>query len=138
MIFPFAYFMVNDFDPNDVRHVGLRDGLITSAFFIPQMITTIPYGIASDRYGRRPLLLTGLLGSAAFLCPFGLYKPFPWALITRALCGFCNGNAASTRTVAGETVYQANLNQGRVFAIFEFTQAVGYVGGRTHDRRLSS
>ena len=55
------------------------------------MITTIPYGIISDRYGRKPILLAGLIGSAVFLGLFGLSRSLPWAIASRALCGFFNG-----------------------------------------------
>ncbi|PWY95192.1 MFS general substrate transporter [Aspergillus sclerotioniger CBS 115572] len=129
MLFPFVYFMVKDFDPSDVEHIGLRAGLVTTAFFIPQMITTIPYGIISDRYGRKPVLLAGLIGSAVFLGLFGLSRSLPWAIASRVLCGFFNGNSPITRTVAGEIADRAHLNQGKVFAIFGLTGALGYVVG---------
>ncbi|RAL01131.1 MFS transporter [Aspergillus ibericus CBS 121593] len=129
MLFPFVYFMVKDFDPSDVEHIGFRAGLITSAFFIPEIITTIPYGIISDRYGRKPVLLAGLLGSAIFLCLFGLSRSLTWAIASRAMCGFFNGNNPITRTVAGEVAERAHLDEGKVFAIFGLTAALGYVIG---------
>lgn len=29
MLFPFIYFMVNDFDPSNIGHIGLHAGLIS-------------------------------------------------------------------------------------------------------------
>ena len=34
MLFPFVYFMVKDFDPSDVEHIGLRAGLISMCPFL--------------------------------------------------------------------------------------------------------
>jgi MFS family permease len=45
------------------------------------------WGKISDRYGRRPVLLTGLIGNSISSCLFGLSKNLWWAIASRALCG---------------------------------------------------
>lgn len=45
------------------------------------------WGKVSDRYGRRPVLLTGLIGNTISSCLFGLSKNLWWAVASRALCG---------------------------------------------------
>lgn len=45
------------------------------------------WGKISDRYGRRPVLLTGLIGNSISSCLFGLSKNLWWAVASRALCG---------------------------------------------------
>lgn len=47
----------------------------------------IPWGMLSDRVGRRPILLNGLFGTMIGILMFGLSKSFYWALFCRSLCG---------------------------------------------------
>ena len=41
----------------------------------------------SDRIGRRPVILQGLVGTITSILLFGLSKSFLWALLSRSLCG---------------------------------------------------
>jgi MFS family permease len=41
----------------------------------------------SDRIGRRPVILQGLVGTILSVLLFGLSKSFVWALLSRSLCG---------------------------------------------------
>lgn len=41
----------------------------------------------SDRIGRRPVILQGLIGTIVSVLLFGLSKSFIWALLSRSLCG---------------------------------------------------
>ena len=41
----------------------------------------------SDRIGRRPVILMGLVGTLSSIILFGLSKSFAWALLSRSLCG---------------------------------------------------
>lgn len=65
--------------------------MLASVFFVPQMLSATIWGWVSDRLGRKPVMLLGLLGSAACMFLFGLSKSLAWALISRGLCGLFNG-----------------------------------------------
>lgn len=41
----------------------------------------------SDRIGRRPVILQGLIGTIVSVLLFGLSKSFIWAILSRSLCG---------------------------------------------------
>lgn len=62
-----------------------------SAFFIAQALTAPLYGIVSDRIGRKPVLLFGLLGSAVCTIIYGTSSTLTTAIVSRALCGLFNG-----------------------------------------------
>jgi MFS family permease len=47
----------------------------------------IHWGMLSDRIGRRPVILQGLIGTITSILLFGLSKSFIWALLSRSLCG---------------------------------------------------
>lgn len=63
-----------------------------SVFFLAECLTVVHFGRASDRYGRRPVLLFGPIGLALSMLGFGLSKRF-WPLVVfRCMQGAFNGN----------------------------------------------
>lgn len=63
-----------------------------SAFFLAEAFTVIFWGMASDRFGRRPVLLFGPLGLSLVMVAFGMTTAFPWLVVFRLLQGVFNGN----------------------------------------------
>lgn len=43
--------------------------------------------MVSDRIGRRPVILQGLVGTISSILLFGFSKSFIWAVLSRGLCG---------------------------------------------------
>lgn len=43
--------------------------------------------MVSDRIGRRPVILQGLVGTIASILLFGFSRSFIWAILSRSLCG---------------------------------------------------
>ncbi|CEI86717.1 hypothetical protein RMCBS344292_01148 [Rhizopus microsporus] len=87
VIFPFIVQMVRDFHVADEKGIGYYVGFITSCFALSQLLTGIHWGMLSDRIGRRPVILQGLVGTITSILLFGLSKSFIWALVSRSLCG---------------------------------------------------
>src|SRR2546428_13754239 len=52
-----------------------RAGLLASAFFYAYVLMQIPSGLLGDRFGRRRVLLIGLVGGALAAGPPGLAGP---------------------------------------------------------------
>lgn len=67
-----------------------------------QFLTGLLWGSLSDRIGRKPVLLIGLLGTFASVNAFGLSRSFNQMIAARALNGLMNGNVAVIRSVLGE------------------------------------
>jgi MFS family permease len=61
----------------------LMVGVITSVFSVAQLLSAPLWGRVSDRYGRRPALLAGLLASAAAYAVFGLADSLALLLLSR-------------------------------------------------------
>ncbi len=57
--------------PDGTWEVGLVVGLLMSSFSLMQFMFAPVWGRLSDRIGRRPILLIGLIGSVAFYALFG-------------------------------------------------------------------
>ncbi|KAJ3313769.1 hypothetical protein HDV04_001573 [Boothiomyces sp. JEL0838] len=128
MIFPFVYFMVRDFGiAKNETEIGNYVGLLTSSFCLAQFLTSLPWGWASDRYGRRPILLIGLLGNTITCLLFGFSKTFTFAIVVRAFCGFLNGNLGVVKSMLGELTDETN--RGRAFAIWEAAFGLGTIAG---------
>lgn len=93
-IFPYIYYMVASFKiTEDERQIAVYAGLVTSAFAIAEFSTGVVWGRLSDKIGRKPVLLTGLAGTALSMLAFGFAPNLPMALLARALGGLLNGYA---------------------------------------------
>ncbi|KAI9250000.1 major facilitator superfamily domain-containing protein [Sporodiniella umbellata] len=126
ILLPFIYFMLKDMKvSDDEKEIGSYAGWITSIFFVAQFFTAIAWGKISDRYGRRPALLCGLVGNAVSSCMFGLSKSLWWAIGSRALCGIMNGNNGVARSFLSEIT--DNTNKARAFSMFGFCWGMGMI-----------
>ncbi|KAG0164328.1 hypothetical protein DFQ30_010131 [Apophysomyces sp. BC1015] len=128
ILFPFIYFMIKDFHmTNDDTDIGRYAGWITSIFFVFQFLTAILWGRFSDRHGRRPVILTSLIGNAISISCFGLSKNLWWAMGSRALCGIVNGNSGVARSMVTEITDETN--RAAAFSIVSFCWGIGLIGG---------
>jgi MFS family permease len=93
-IFPYVYYMVKDFkvSPSE-SEISVYAGMVTSAFAFAEFSSGVPWGKLSDKIGRKPVLLTGLAGTALSMLIFGFAPSLPVALLARALGGLLNGYA---------------------------------------------
>lgn len=89
-MFPYIYYMVKDFGVPE-NDISFYAGMVTSAFTFAEFSTGMLWGRLSDKIGRKPVLLTGLAGTALSVLVLG-FAPSIWvALIARALGGLLNG-----------------------------------------------
>ncbi|PFH48483.1 hypothetical protein AMATHDRAFT_149852 [Amanita thiersii Skay4041] len=94
VIYPFINQFVREtgITGGDERKTGYFAGIIESAFFLAESLTVVHWGIASDRFGRRPVLLMGPLGLSVVMLAFGMSSKFAYLLLFRCLQGSFNGN----------------------------------------------
>lgn len=88
--------------------IGSMLGLLMSAFSAMQFIFSPLWGRVSDRVGRRPILLLGLIGSVVFYALFGYASDLP----------------AETAALAITLLFAARLGQGIAGATIATAQAV--------------
>ncbi|KAI9272620.1 major facilitator superfamily domain-containing protein [Phascolomyces articulosus] len=126
ILFPFIYFMLKDFNlSDDETEIGAYAGWITSIFFFAQLCTAMQFGKYSDKHGRRPVLLLGLIGNSISACSFGLSKSIWWAMGSRAFCGLVNGNAGVARSMLTEITDATN--RATAFSLFGFCWGIGII-----------
>ncbi|TYJ57491.1 hypothetical protein B9479_001808 [Cryptococcus floricola] len=110
---------------DDPRKTGFYAGLIESIFAIAELCTVFQWGAASDRWGRKPVLLVGCVGAALSSVLFGFSTNFPMMVITRVINGLANGNVAVLKSVIGELCDETN--QSIAFSFFPLSMAIGTI-----------
>ncbi|KAG7562278.1 hypothetical protein FFLO_02266 [Filobasidium floriforme] len=86
----------------DKADIGRYSGAIESAFAIGSFLFAFQWGRLSDRIGRRPAILMGMMGIALSVLAFGLSRNFYFSLVARFLGGALCGNASVIRATLGE------------------------------------
>lgn len=88
--------MIQDFGvAKTTSEISVYAGMVTSAFAFAEFSSGVAWGKLSDRIGRKPVLLTGLAGTALSMLIFGFAPNLPVALLARALGGLLNGYVES-------------------------------------------
>ena len=82
----------------------------------------------SDLYGRKPIVLCGILGTISATLAFGFSKSFLQALIARTVAGLLNGNVSVIRTMVADTVLE-RAHQARAFSGMPFVGNAGSILG---------
>ncbi|KAJ7114292.1 hypothetical protein C8R44DRAFT_556944, partial [Mycena epipterygia] len=88
-IYPFA--------PQSIRDVGLTNGdetkgwvlrrTMQSLYYLTQAMTVLHWSSLSDRIGRKPVILLGLMGLSVSMYCFGLSRTFWGVVVSRSLNG---------------------------------------------------
>ncbi|MBT5392340.1 MAG: MFS transporter, partial [Euryarchaeota archaeon] len=73
IVIPFLTYLVEDLTPeNQIANIGLWVGLLMTSYSAAQFLFSPFWGSLSDRIGRRPVLMVGLIGNTLFFTMFGL------------------------------------------------------------------
>ncbi len=84
--------------PPIMAELGLsytRAGMLASAFFWAYAAMQLPAGLLGDRFGRRRVLLIGLVGGACAAVLTGAATSFVMLVVARVLTGACQGSLFS-------------------------------------------
>ena len=80
--------LLQEITGKDVSQVGVSFGLLISAFAVALMVTSKLQGRLSDAFGRRPVILLALVGSAIDFVAAATAHSFWVLLVTRIVAGF--------------------------------------------------
>ncbi|MBV8200294.1 MAG: MFS transporter [Acidobacteria bacterium] len=80
-------------------------GPLVSAFFIAQIVFSPVWGRLSDRYGRRPMILAGLLLSAVAFSLFGLAHTVLLLFVSRLVQGAASGTVGVVQAYVGDSIH---------------------------------
>lgn len=124
---PYLPQMISTFNDVDPGQVGFYVGLVASSFALAQFATNFFWGWLSDRIGRKPVVLTGTLLTAACFVAFGFCRTMWQAVIVQFLTGLVNGNQGVVSTCLGEITDRSN--QSRAFIYLPVIYGLGGITG---------
>ncbi|MFB1005155.1 MAG: MFS transporter [Candidatus Poseidoniaceae archaeon] len=137
IVIPFLTYLVEDLTPaNQEANIGIWVGVLMTSYSAAQFLFSPFWGSLSDRIGRRPVLMVGLVGNTVFFTMFGLANTLVLALLARFLAGVFNGNLAVARAYIGDvsTPQQLATRMGLIGAAFGLGFTFGpFIGGELSD-----
>lgn len=112
----------------------ITSGNQESTFFLVETLFVLQWGRLSDKIGRKPVVLIGLLGLTLSMLCFGLSRSFPALVASRSLVGLLNGNVGVLKSMLGEITDDTNAAQGFAFLpiVWSTGSTIGY--GNPHGR----
>ncbi|OCH84812.1 MFS general substrate transporter [Obba rivulosa] len=125
VVYPFVNQLVREtgVTGGDERKTGYYAGFIESSFYATEAICVLQWGRLSDRFGRKPILLSGLVGLIISVVGFGLSKNY-WALVlSRCAEGALNGNIGVSKSMMTEITDVTNRARG--FAYLPMVWSLG-------------
>ncbi|HPP45697.1 MAG TPA: MFS transporter, partial [Methanomassiliicoccaceae archaeon] len=126
-----VYGMIAPVVPYYADVIGASDleiGIIFSAYPIVQLLTLMPVGALSDRYGRKPFILLGLVTLVISTVAFAISVNVPQLILTRGLQGL----AASCTMTAGLALISEGAppdKMGGTLGIATASQGAGIMAG---------
>lgn len=133
IVIPFLTYFIEDLaSVQGVLEVGLWVGLMMMSYSAAQFLFSPFWGSLSDRLGRKPILLVGLVGNTIFFTLFGVSTSLIMALVARFLAGAFNANIAVAKAYIGDISDKTNLakRMGLIGAAFGVGFTIGpFIGG---------
>ncbi|KAA0164887.1 hypothetical protein FNF31_02210 [Cafeteria roenbergensis] len=128
LLVPAVPFMVQRFLPHlKPEEIGYASGALEGVFHVGQLFGAILWGALADVWGRRPVMLAGLLGTVVSCLLFGLAESYPVALVARLLWGLLNANVGVSKTMLAEV--SGPQHNTRAFAALGVVGALGRLVG---------
>ena len=112
----------------DIGATTTEIAILMSIYSGMQLLFAPIWGRLSDKHGRKPAILLGLLGNAAALVGFGLAKTYIWLLIARSAAGI-----ASAAVLPSVMAYVADVTtpeeRGRGMGLMGAAMGLGFILG---------
>jgi MFS family permease len=122
IVIPILYAYSLKFGLND-----FQNGLLFAVFSICQFISTPIIGRLSDKYGRRPLLLISIIGTAASFFTMAFAPNFLFLFLARALDGLTAGNIPVAFAVISDSTKPEE--RPRAFGLIGSAFSFGFIFG---------
>ncbi|HAY82815.1 MAG TPA: MFS transporter [Planctomycetaceae bacterium] len=113
-----------------VDETGITIGLLMASFSIMQFLFAPLWGKLSDRIGRRPVLIVGLLGSVVCYSLFGvatLIQSLPLLFLTRIGAGIAGATISTAQAYIADVTTVENRSKG--MALIGMAFGIGFTFG---------
>ncbi|KAH9030855.1 MFS general substrate transporter [Lactarius deliciosus] len=96
----------------DARTVGYYTGIIVSLYCVVGAVTSFQWNRLSDHVGRKPVLLSCLVGTTLATLLFGLSRSFLALVLSRCFHGAVMGHLGVVKSMTAELTDETNVAQG--------------------------
>lgn len=129
LIIPVVPALISELTGFDNSKSSLFGGILAATYAITQFFAAPILGGLSDKYGRRPLLLTSLIGLGLDYIVIVFAPTLIWLFIARMISGLCGGSVTVANAYIADisTVENRAKNFGMIGAAF----GLGFVVGPT-------
>ncbi|CAM9645936.1 unnamed protein product [Ectocarpus fasciculatus] len=114
-LFPYSGTMVKQLLSLDTNEVGFYAGYVASAFTFGRFLSGYFWGFVTDRLGRKPVIIIGLLSMTTFSVLFGTSRTYTMAIASRFILGLTNGIMPALRTTLSEVCGKEHVVQGMTY-----------------------
>ncbi|MGH7880339.1 MAG: MFS transporter, partial [Candidatus Binataceae bacterium] len=91
---------------------AFKIGLILSIYSLMQLLVAPILGRVSDRVGRRPVIMLGLLGSSVSYVIYGFADSFVGLLLSRGVHGACAATVSTAQAYVADTTTETERAHG--------------------------
>ncbi|KAI0007445.1 MFS general substrate transporter [Xylariaceae sp. FL0662B] len=126
----YMFYQLKWFDPSlPDSTISSQAGILHASFTAAQFFTAMAWGrVADSSWGRKRVIMIGLLGTLISVVGYGFSTSFYWALFFRCLGGATNGNVGVMRTMISEIVREKKY-QSRAFLLLPMCFNIGVIVG---------
>lgn len=136
LIIPVVPFLVEQYIPSHkIGDIAFAVGVLTSLYAFCQFFAAPVLGALSDKYGRRPVLLFCLLGSAIGYILFGIGGSLMMLYIARVIDGLTGGDIGTVFAYVADITKPKD--RGKYYGIMGATVGLGFMLGPTIGGLLS-
>lgn len=121
--------LISELTGYDNSQSSLFGGILAATYAITQFFAAPILGGLSDKYGRRPLLLTSLIGLGLDYIVIVFAPTLAWLFVARMISGICGGSI----TVANAYIADISTSENRAknFGMIGAAFGLGFVVGPT-------
>ncbi len=102
-------------------------GLLFASFSMAQLLAAPVLGDLSDRYGRRPVLIFSLMGTAVSFAMLAVANSLDLVFASRIIDGLSGGNVSTARAYIGDVTTVEN--RARAFGVIGAAFGLGFIFG---------
>ncbi|KAF7926010.1 uncharacterized protein EAE97_010310 [Botrytis byssoidea] len=125
----YMFYQLKSFDPGlSDAAISSQAGILQGCFTGAQVCTAVLWGKAADTWGRKVVLMIGLVGTAISCLGYGFSTTFWQAALFRAFGGAINGTVGIIRTMVAEFTKEKKY-QSRAFLLLPMSFNVAGILG---------
>ena len=129
-LLPYLYYLLRSVESpsSSSAETSRQAGLVVALFALAQFATSMPWARLANLWGRKTVIVIGLVVSIIANVGFGFARSIPALMCWRLLAGVANGNIGVMRTMTAEIVKEKKF-QSRAFLLLPLVFNLGTVIG---------